>query len=66
MRKCCWGGGRLWGGPREDAGESEEGGALGIGCREQVGVARKRGEGGSLAHPRLCVWRSEVKKSSSV
>lgn len=45
MRKCCWGGGRLWGGPWEDAGESEEGAALGIGCREQVGAARKRGEG---------------------
>ena len=44
------------GGPWEDAGESGEGGALGIGCREQVGAAGKRGEGGGLAHPRLCVW----------
>lgn len=36
--------------------ESEEGGALGIGCRELVGAAGRRVVGGGLAHPGLCVW----------
>lgn len=51
--------GRTEGGCGEDHGrmrESEEGGALGIGCREQLGAAGGRVVGGGLAHPGLCVW----------